>query len=172
MEQFRNTLIGQYYRNVDGVVLVYDITRRETFDHLQDWLMEVRHNCRSMEMLKMVLIGNKSDQDKREVEINEGQEYADGLSMTQFLETSAKNEKSLEQLREMLFLLARSMLAAREEHSFTRSMSSVIRLEHPPIDEGWETIEIPRGPIPRSSHCHQDRRSRLGNTLNNKCQCF
>lgn len=171
MEQFRSTLIGQYYRNVDGVILVYDVTRRESFEHLEDWLGEIRRNCRDLETLRLALIGNKSDCDvaDRQVITDEGQEYAEKQSML-FMETSAKDLKSLEQLQNMLNLLGERMLAAREESSFTRSMSSVIHLQQTPIDDDWEIITTPHGPVPRSSHCHQDDQRRVVNALN-KCQC-
>ena len=173
MEQFRSPLIGQYYRNIDGVILVYDVTRRETFEHLEDWLGEIRRNCRDLETLRLALIGNKSDSDvaDRQVATAEGQEYAERQSML-FTETSAKDLKSFEQLHDMLNTLGQRMLAAREESSFTRSMSSVIHLQQQqtPIDDDWEIITTPNGTVPRSSHCHQDDQRRVVNALN-KCQC-
>lgn len=170
MEQFRNTLIGQYYRNIDGVILVYDVTRRESFEHLEDWLGEVRRNCRDLETLRLALIGNKSDMADRQVTIAEAQEYAEKQSML-FMETTAKDLKSLEQLHDLLNSMGERMLAAREESSFTRSMSSVIHLQQQTsVDDDWEIITTPRGPIPRTSHCHQDDQRRVVNALN-KCQC-
>ena len=62
MEQFRNALVTKYYRNADGIVLVFDITKRETFEGLDNWVAEVKQYCEhGMEKLKMVLIGNKVD---------------------------------------------------------------------------------------------------------------
>lgn len=50
--------------------MVYDIGRRETFDHLSKWLQEVRDN--STVSMSIILIGNKSDLSAREVEYEEG----------------------------------------------------------------------------------------------------
>ena len=62
MEQFRNALVTKYYRNADGIVLVFDITKRESFEGLDNWISEVKQYCEhGIEKLKMVLIGNKVD---------------------------------------------------------------------------------------------------------------
>jgi GTPase SAR1 family protein len=62
MEQFRNALVTKYYRNADGIVLVFDITKRESFEGLDNWISEVRQYCEhGIEKIKMVLIGNKVD---------------------------------------------------------------------------------------------------------------
>ena len=62
MEQFRNALVTKYYRNADGIVLVFDITKRESFEGLDDWISEVKQYCEhGIEKIKMVLIGNKVD---------------------------------------------------------------------------------------------------------------
>ena len=62
MEQFRNALVTKYYRNADGIVLVFDITKRESFEGLDNWISEVKQYCEhGIEKIKMVLIGNKVD---------------------------------------------------------------------------------------------------------------
>ena len=43
-ERFR-TITSAYYRGADGVVMVYDVTHRESFDHVAEWLAEVRDQC-------------------------------------------------------------------------------------------------------------------------------
>ena len=46
-----------------GALLIYDITRRESFDHVVNWLNEVKNN--SSKEIVVVLIGNKSDLDDK-----------------------------------------------------------------------------------------------------------
>eukprot|EP01057_Protomagalhaensia_wolfi_P003818 Protomagalhaensia_wolfi_Nauph_80__3817@NODE_3868_length_690_cov_155_470046_g735_i2_p1_GENE_NODE_3868_length_690_cov_155_470046_g735_i2NODE_3868_length_690_cov_155_470046_g735_i2_p1_ORF_typecomplete_len135_score26_28Ras/PF00071_22/6_3e48Roc/PF08477_13/4e25Arf/PF00025_21/1_1e15MMR_HSR1/PF01926_23/4_6e06Gtr1_RagA/PF04670_12/3_2e05AAA_22/PF13401_6/9_6e05Septin/PF00735_18/0_00018GTP_EFTU/PF00009_27/0_00089ATPase/PF06745_13/0_00062SRPRB/PF09439_10/0_0014FeoB_N/PF02421_18/0_0024TniB/PF05621_11/0_062Tni len=55
-ESFRS-ITRSYYRGAAGALLVYDISRRETFNHLTKWLDEVRQN--SNVNMTIVLIGNK-----------------------------------------------------------------------------------------------------------------
>lgn len=77
-------------------MLVYDITRRATFENLRKWLYELREYG-SSDMV-IVLVGNKSDlaNSAREVNVEDGQSLAqlEGLS---FLETSAKDNLNVEE---------------------------------------------------------------------------
>ena len=54
---------------ITGIVLVYDITRKETFENLVNWIKEVEQYCTGgLERIRMILIGNKLDlQDQRKV---------------------------------------------------------------------------------------------------------
>ena len=55
-ESFRS-ITRSYYRGAAGALLVYDITRRETFNHLTRWLEEARQNAN--QSMVIMLIGNK-----------------------------------------------------------------------------------------------------------------
>lgn len=93
-ESFRS-ITRSYYRGAAGALLVYDITRRETFNHLTRWLEETRQNA-SQEMVIM-LIGNKSDLDhRRQVTKEEGEQFAKEHGLI-FLETSAKTAANVEE---------------------------------------------------------------------------
>nr|XP_056719343.1 ras-related protein Rab-2B [Euleptes europaea] len=86
-ESFRS-ITRSYYRGAAGALLVYDITRRETFNHLNSWLEDV-HKHSSSHMVFM-LIGNKSDlENRRAVRKEEGEAFAREHGMV-FMETSAK----------------------------------------------------------------------------------
>lgn len=59
-ERFR-TLTSSYYRGAQGVIMVYDVTQRETFKNLSDvWLTEVELHSTNQDCIKM-LVGNKVD---------------------------------------------------------------------------------------------------------------
>lgn len=49
---------SSFYQQANGILLVFDLTRQETFENVDDWVREVREHTESIEM---VLIGNKSD---------------------------------------------------------------------------------------------------------------
>jgi len=59
-ERYR-AITSAYYRGALGAVVVYDITRRETFDNITYWLNELQKY--TPESMKIVLIGNKVDLD-------------------------------------------------------------------------------------------------------------
>uniref|UniRef100_A0A4W2E520 RAB18, member RAS oncogene family n=1 Tax=Bos indicus x Bos taurus TaxID=30522 RepID=A0A4W2E520_BOBOX len=86
-ERFR-TLTPSYYRGAQGVILVYDVTRRDTFVKLDNWLNELETYCTRNDIVNM-LVGNKIDKENREVDRNEGLKFAGKHSML-FIEESAK----------------------------------------------------------------------------------
>ena len=95
-EKFRS-ITRSYYRGAAGALLVYDITRRETFDHLQSWLEDCRRY--SNQNIVIMLIGNKCDlETKRQVSTEEGTKFAEDNGLT-FLETSAKTAENVEAVR-------------------------------------------------------------------------
>lgn len=73
-ENFRS-ITRSYYRSAIGALLIYDITRRETFEHLEEWMEEVKAN--GNEAMEVLLIGNKTDlEDQRQVSFEEGKAFA------------------------------------------------------------------------------------------------
>ncbi|KAJ2698903.1 Ras- protein Rab-18 [Coemansia sp. IMI 203386] len=99
-ERFR-TLTSSYYRGAQGVILVYDVSNRESFDNLDTWVEELNTYCSNEDIVKMV-IGNKIDKEsERQVSRKEGQEYA-RRHQTLFLECSAKTKIGVQQAMEEL----------------------------------------------------------------------
>ncbi|KAK5582403.1 hypothetical protein RB653_003986 [Dictyostelium firmibasis] len=93
-ESFRS-ITRSYYRGSAGALLVYDITRRDTFNHLTCWLKDARSYANSN--MTIILIGNKSDMEsKRAVSYEEGKQFADENGLI-FLETSAKTASNVEE---------------------------------------------------------------------------
>jgi len=85
-DRFRS-IVRSYYRGAAGALLVYDITRRESFEHVSTWLTEARSNAD--ENLVITLIGNKCDKGAdRQVPFEEGHSFAQRNGLY-FLETSA-----------------------------------------------------------------------------------
>eukprot|EP00331_Platyophrya_macrostoma_P020890 CAMPEP_0176475896 /NCGR_PEP_ID=MMETSP0127-20121128/43854_1 /TAXON_ID=938130 /ORGANISM="Platyophrya macrostoma, Strain WH" /LENGTH=149 /DNA_ID=CAMNT_0017871529 /DNA_START=208 /DNA_END=654 /DNA_ORIENTATION=+ len=93
-ESFRS-ITRSYYRGSIGALLVYDISRRETFENLAKWLDETKNYAN--ENMITILIGNKSDlTNEREVSYEEGEKFAKKNNLM-FLETSAKTAHNVEQ---------------------------------------------------------------------------
>ena len=98
-ERFKN-ITASYYRGGNGVLVVYDITDRDSFENLNSWLIEIEKNA-SKNVYKL-LIGNKSDlEDKRKVTYQEGKDFATSNGM-QFIETSAKTDSKVKDAFELL----------------------------------------------------------------------
>ena len=85
-EKFR-AITRNFYRNADGIFIVFDLTKKPTFDHVKIWISEAHdHN----DTIKLVLIGNKLDL-KNEIEVSNelASSYAKRNNLKYF-ETSAK----------------------------------------------------------------------------------
>jgi len=93
-ESFRS-ITRSYYRGAAGALLVYDITRRDTFKHLSRWLDEARQHSQSN--MVIMLIGNKNDlEHRRAVSYEEGKAFAAEHGLI-FMETSAKTAYNVEE---------------------------------------------------------------------------
>ena len=98
-ERFKN-ITASYYRGGHGVLVVYDITDRESFTNLNSWLIEIEKNA-NKNVFKL-LIGNKSDlEPQRQVQFDEGKAFAESNGM-KFIETSAKTDQKVKEAFETL----------------------------------------------------------------------
>jgi len=93
-ERFRS-VTRSYYRGAAGCILAYDITSRESYNHLITWLSDAR--ALATPELVIVLVGNKVDlQEEREVTFLEASRFAQENDIM-FLETSAKSGENVEE---------------------------------------------------------------------------
>jgi small GTP-binding protein len=92
-ERFR-TITTSYYRNSHGILLVYDITDRNSFTNMRNWISQIQLNADIN--VNKILIGNKCDlQQLRQVTFEEGESLAREFKMP-FMETSAMNDINVE----------------------------------------------------------------------------
>ncbi|KAL1557527.1 Ras-related protein RABA5b [Salvia divinorum] len=85
-ERFR-AVTSAYYRGAVGALIVYDITRKTTFESTKRWLDELNTHCDTA--VARMLVGNKCDLDDiREVSVEEGKSLAEEEGLF-FIETSA-----------------------------------------------------------------------------------
>ena len=86
-EKYR-TITRQYYRNSNGVVLVFDLTNKNSFDKLSGWLNDIKEY--GPNDICIILVGNKSDvQDRKLSLFEEGKKLAMNYKMP-YIEVSAK----------------------------------------------------------------------------------
>mmetsp|Transcript_24814 Transcript_24814/g.41342 ORF Transcript_24814/g.41342 Transcript_24814/m.41342 type:complete len:601 (+) Transcript_24814:73-1875(+) len=90
-----STITANYYRGAQGALLVYDVTRRDSYEHVQKWYDRAKQL--GGEHLETVLVGNKIDLplEDRQVTTPEGEALAAELQIP-FLETSALNGSNVE----------------------------------------------------------------------------
>lgn len=93
-ERFRS-VTRSYYRGAAGALLVYDITSRDSFNALSNWLRDAR--TLASPNIVILLVGNKKDlEDSREVTFTEASQFAQENELV-FLETSAKTGENVEE---------------------------------------------------------------------------
>ena len=86
-DRFRS-ITKNYYKGSHGIILIYDITNRRTFENVQQWISQIREE--TSQNVVIYLIGNKIDmKEERKVSTEEGKKLADELGLP-FMETSAK----------------------------------------------------------------------------------
>lgn len=98
-ERFRN-ITKQYYKGADGILLVYDITERNSFEKARDWMNNIQDNTQK-DNVGIVLLGNKSDLEERQVSYEEGQKLAQEFNVM-FMETSAYKNINIKESFECL----------------------------------------------------------------------
>ena len=119
-ERFKN-IIASYYRGARGILLIYDVTDKESFKNLSNWLIEIEKNA-SKNVLK-VLIGNKTDlEEKRVITYNQGKEFADSYGL-KYIETSAKKNLNVNEAFETL---GRELMQASDDKKIGKSKDKKI----------------------------------------------
>jgi len=93
-------ITSAYYKGAKGAFIVYDITRKNSFESVEKWVSDV--TAVADKKITIVLIGNKSDlEDQRQVTKEQGEEKSSKLEIA-FLETSAFSGENLDKAFEMM----------------------------------------------------------------------
>jgi Ras-related protein Rab-8A len=87
------SITRNYYKGAHGIILIYDITERKSFDSVSNWVKTIREEADVKVVI--VLAANKCDfEQKRQVSKEEGEKLAQELNLT-FFECSAKDNKNI-----------------------------------------------------------------------------
>ncbi|KAK3602871.1 hypothetical protein CHS0354_018730 [Potamilus streckersoni] len=122
-ERFRS-ITRSYYRNSVGVMIMYDITKRASFENVIGWLEEAKFHIEPHKAVYMA-IAHKCDRDSdRQVSSSEGSRFAQ-LNGLRYIETSAKNGQNVE---EAFLIMAKDIYRLLKE-------------ERIKIEEGWDGIK-------------------------------
>ena len=98
-EKYKATTLN-YFKGADGIILMYDITNRGSFDNIEEWINSIKEsigNAHSLEYIIM-LIGNKldlvdEDEQNRTVKEDEAEDICHKFNMIWGGEISIKNIK-------------------------------------------------------------------------------
>ncbi|MHA1238328.1 MAG: Rab family GTPase [Candidatus Odinarchaeia archaeon] len=82
-----------YFKGALGSLIVFDVSNRESFNHVEKWIAEIRENCGT---IPVILVGNKIDVGSREVFTEEGEALAHKLGVS-YIETSAKTGENIKE---------------------------------------------------------------------------
>ena len=81
------SITKQYFEDVDGIILIYDVSDINSFIDLNKWLNEIKKNC--LKNVSVIICANKIDIDMRIISIEEGKNYAKNNDLL-YCETSSK----------------------------------------------------------------------------------
>lgn len=99
-ERYRSITQG-YYRDANGVVLIFDITSKQTFVNISNWVNELQ---KKTEKIKIILVGNKSDlADTRTVKYEDAINYAKKIGV-RYYESSAKENTNINEIFKQIAL--------------------------------------------------------------------
>ncbi|CAI2168222.1 6872_t:CDS:2 [Funneliformis geosporum] len=153
-ERFR-TLTSSYYRGAQGVILVYDVSNRETFDQLDNWFSELGTYCTNRDVVKMI-VGNKVDKEgQRVISRKEAEAYA-RKSHTLFLECSAKTRYGVKEAFEELVRKILETPSLWQKRSLPNNNISVTRqTDFKPDEEASDNYRLRRARADNAVCLHQ-----------------
>ena len=94
-QEIFHSLTKNFYRKADGIIIVYDITNKESFERVQDWIKSVYDNTETYKEIQMIIVGNKIDlEEMREVRKEDGLKIGKYYEID-FFEASAKNAEGV-----------------------------------------------------------------------------
>jgi small GTP-binding protein len=103
-ERYRN-ITANYYRNAQGIMLVYDVTNKKSFEAIDNWMEQI--HVHAGDSIDKILVGNKVDQEtERKVSNEQGRLLAQKYKLP-FIETSAKLGVNVD---EAFYAIAKSVM--------------------------------------------------------------
>ena len=93
-ERFK-ALAKNSYKGSDGIILVYDITQKKTFNNIKHWYDNIKKNI-DIDKVAIILVGNKSDLPDRQVKKENYEKFSEQYNL-EVIETSCKDNKNIEE---------------------------------------------------------------------------
>jgi len=138
-ERFKS-ITTSYYRGAHGIIVVYDVTARSTFNNIKSWLYEIDRYA--AEDVCKVVVGNKCDMaDRRAVSYEEAKELTESLNI-EYVECSAKDNLNV---HDAFHSLTKRIIALK--------YPSIQRFQKPQLDGGWNEDRCAIGEQPNRCPC-------------------
>lgn len=142
------TITTQYYRRAQGIILVYDITREETFRNIQKWLRYVDEHANNN--VQRLLLANKCDaEDERTVWKDQGSRLAAEKNI-KFFETSAQSNINID---EAFTEICQQILHSMNDTSNQNGNSNVLPANGK-VGSGPILLDTKNEVLPRNSCCY------------------
>ncbi len=95
------TIAKNYYKGSHGILLLYDITKVNSFENIREWIKDIREEV--YEKTIIFLIGNKNDKvNERAISTEQGQKLAEEYNLP-FFEASAKSGQNVNEIFKTLY---------------------------------------------------------------------
>ncbi len=108
-EEIYRNIAKAYYKGADGLILMYNVTERNSFQGVRNWINQIE--AQGDKSVKKVLVGHICDEDKRVVTKEEGKKLAEEYNIG-FFESSARNNTNVS---EVFNYLVKEILMEKEE---------------------------------------------------------
>uniref|UniRef100_A0AAF5D113 Ras-related protein Rab-33 n=1 Tax=Strongyloides stercoralis TaxID=6248 RepID=A0AAF5D113_STRER len=146
-ERYRQSIVAHYYRNVNAVVFVYDVTNPQSFNSLQFWIEQCKQNAIvTGKHVPHIIIGNKCDlESQHKVNIEDALKFADQNDMVLF-ETSALMDSEADHIESIFMTLVHKLRQSKPMHVQSDEERKTIEdkkillkkdAEIEPENEGW-----------------------------------
>lgn len=115
-QEIYKSLISNFYRNSSLAVLLYAINNKESFEHAENWLADLKSQANPD--VRIFLVGNKCDlEEERKIQKEDGIKFKDSQKLDLFMETSAKTGHNARNvLVEAAKVLYKDYLKYKEEY--------------------------------------------------------
>jgi len=131
-ESIHDTVNDYFFSGASAALLVFDLTRRQTYSNVGEWLGEVRK--RIPYPIPMMLLGNKADlQEKRVVKFEDAKRLASDMGIGNYLETSARTTENIN--KAFMEIIARCFVEGPKDSRLARNVEEVITNIHPADEE-------------------------------------
>ena len=121
-ERYRS-IVQNYYKGADGIILMYDITNKNSFESIEQWINNIKESS-NYENIGLVVVGNKCDLENNRVVKKEEKELLEKEIEMKIIEASAKLDINV---KESFNLLIDKMI---EKKSNKFSLSNTIKIKN------------------------------------------